>query len=159
MARIDVCAERTADLLLDAQANVLSGLNTRFVVSLRRIADAPLPARRLNPVFAIGGEDYAMLTQFAAALLRRELGKLMTSMIAEDTAIGNAIDILLFEFRTDSVCEQRSVWQGGVHAHASIARTDVNKTETDEGNRIVPMCVHQPERAAPLSHLGRESRW
>jgi hypothetical protein len=104
MARIDVCAGRTAGLLLDVQQNAFSGLNTR-------------------------------LTQFAAALLRRELSKLMTSLIAEDTVIGNAVDMRRFELRTGSVCEQRSVWQGGVHARGSITRVDVNKNETDEGKQ------------------------
>ena len=54
MARFDVHASRRGGLLLlDCQANVLSSLNTRFVVPLQPEATAPKAARRLNPVFEI----------------------------------------------------------------------------------------------------------
>jgi hypothetical protein len=102
----------------------------RIDVSAGRAADLLLDVQQN----ALSGLN-TRLTQFAAAFPRRELDKLMMSLIAEDTAIGNAVDVLLFEFRTGSVCEQRSVWQGGVHARGSITRVDVNKNETDEGKQ------------------------
>jgi toxin CcdB len=95
MARFDVYGGiGNADLLLDCQADILSDLNTRFVVPLQRPENAPRPARRLNPVFEIRGQQYVMVTQFAAAIPVRELGAFITSLIAEDSAIINAVDML-----------------------------------------------------------------
>ena len=80
MARFDVYLNRRDLLLLDCQANLLSGINTRFVVPLQPLAVAPLPARRLNPAFTIDGIDYAMVTQFAAAVPVRDLGRRLASL-------------------------------------------------------------------------------
>lgn len=46
-----------ADLLLDCQSDLLRDLNTRFVVPLQLLENAPQPARRLNPVFEIEGRS------------------------------------------------------------------------------------------------------
>ncbi|WP_103174963.1 CcdB family protein [Paracoccus sp. SY] len=71
MARFDVYARPGgAGYVLDVQANVLSGLNTRVVVPLLPLADAPNPAKQLNPVFEIGSEPHVMVTQFLAAVPR-----------------------------------------------------------------------------------------
>lgn len=96
MAKFDVYA-RLSDpgLLLDCQADILSDLNTRFVVPLLREGDAPRPAARLNPTFEIEGERYVMLTQFAAAVPTRVLGRKVASLIDENTKIASAIDMLL----------------------------------------------------------------
>ena len=40
-------------LLLDVQADLLDGLNARAVVPLIPLQAAPVPAKRLNPVFQI----------------------------------------------------------------------------------------------------------
>ena len=94
MARYDVF--NGADvLLLDCQSNLLSHLNTRFVVPLLPEAAAPKPARRLNPIFTIAGTRYVMVTQFAATVPVRELGPKLTSLIGDDVAIGNALDMLI----------------------------------------------------------------
>jgi toxin CcdB len=65
MARLDVHARRDnrAGYLLDVQADLLSGLNTRLVVPLLPRADAPAPAARLNPVVDIAGEPFVIVTQ------------------------------------------------------------------------------------------------
>lgn len=96
MARFDVYRSADgADLLLDCQSDLLSGLTTRFVVPLRLTDDAPPPARRLNPVFEIDGRDHVMLTQFAAAVLVRDCGPVVASLAREDAAIINALDMLI----------------------------------------------------------------
>jgi toxin CcdB len=82
-------------LLLDCQADLLSHLNTRFVAPLLRAEEAPKPARRLNPSFGIGGEIYVMVTQYAGAVERRELGAKLTSLADRDREIMNALDLLL----------------------------------------------------------------
>src|SRR3546814_8547155 len=59
--------------LLDCQADLLRDLNTRFVVPLLPVDTAPKPAARLNPIFEIQGEQYMMVTQFAATVPSSEL--------------------------------------------------------------------------------------
>ena len=99
MARFDVHAGRgRTGLVLDCQAKVLSDIDTRFVVPLQPPEQVPPPIRRLNPIFIIGGARYVMMTQLAAGVPTRELGPVVTSLIAEDTVIINALDMLLFGF-------------------------------------------------------------
>ena len=96
MARFDVYrGTGRADMLLDCQSDLLRDLNTRFVVPLQLPQNAPQPARRLNPVFEIEGRSYVMVTQLAAAIALRECGSFVTSLATEDTAIMNALDMLI----------------------------------------------------------------
>ena len=96
MAQFDVHARSGAPgLLLDCQADLLSTLNTRFVVPLLPRIIAPKPADRLNPVFTVAGEEVVMLTQFAAAVRTNELGERITSLADERYAITNALDLLI----------------------------------------------------------------
>ena len=97
MARFDYYRERDG-FLLDCQADLLSHLNTRFVVPLMPRGDAPPPAARLNPVFSIEGTEYVMVTQFAAAILAKELGPKCGSLSDEDRRITNALDMLMSGF-------------------------------------------------------------
>jgi len=66
MARLDVYENGATGYLLDVQADIVYGLNTRLIVPLMPPGMAPLPARRLNPVFEIEGGDYVMVTQYLA---------------------------------------------------------------------------------------------
>lgn len=100
MARFDVYARPNgaAGYVLDVQADVLSGLNTRIVVPLLRVADAPIPAKRLNPVFEIGTEPYVMATQFMAAIPRALLRNPVTTLDDRDSEIMAALDLVLVGF-------------------------------------------------------------
>ncbi len=95
MPRYDVYrqAEGRA-LLLDVQADILDGLNTRAVVPLMPVSAAPKPAARLNPLFEFNGAKVLMVTQFIAAvptaLLREPVGNLASS----HRAIIDALDML-----------------------------------------------------------------
>lgn len=97
MARFDVYARRDGHgLVLDCQADVLSRqLDTRFVVPLLPPTSAPLPARRLNPLFDVDGESYVMVTQFAATMSVRDLGARVTSLLGDDFTITSALDFLM----------------------------------------------------------------
>lgn len=96
MARFDVYRNRSGTgLLLDCQADLLSGLETRLVVPLLPPPDAPLPARHLNPAFDIGGERHVMVTQYAAAIETRELGPKVASLADRDHEIMKALNFLL----------------------------------------------------------------
>ena len=96
MARFDVYARPgSPGFLLDCQAELLSDLNTRFVVPLLPEAAAPRPAAQLNPVFEIGGLEVVMVTQFAAAISARELGEPVGTLAGRQREILNALDMLI----------------------------------------------------------------
>ncbi|HMO45267.1 MAG TPA: CcdB family protein [Rubrivivax sp.] len=93
MARFDVHVNRGADgWLLDVQADLFGGLNTRLVVPLLPVGSAPTSAERLNRVLDLPGERVSMLTQFMAAVPLAELGRPVTSLDHESDAIFAAID-------------------------------------------------------------------
>ena len=94
MAQFDV--HRLGDgLVLDCQADLLDHLNSRFIVPLLPLDEAPKPARRLNPIFGIDGKDYVMATQFASAVERNDLGKVVTSLADRALEITAAVDVLI----------------------------------------------------------------
>ncbi len=96
MARFDVYGLRQGGgLVLDCQADLLADLNTRFVVPLLPEAEAPKAADRLNPSFYFAGQSFVMVTQFAATIHIRELGDVIASLKREETAVINALDMLL----------------------------------------------------------------
>jgi len=99
MARFEVFANPVgAGYVLDVQADVLSELNTRIVVPLLPLAQAPVPAQRLNPVFNIGDEQHVMVTQFMAAVPRALLRSPVTSLMGQDNEIMAALDMMLVGF-------------------------------------------------------------
>lgn len=96
MAKCDVYRLQVSDgYVLDCQADLLSDLNTRFVVPLLPVGEAPAPAARLNPIFDIHGEQYVMVTQFAATVPASELKTRVISLGEQDFIIGNALDMLI----------------------------------------------------------------
>ena len=99
MAKFDVHRMRQGgSLVIDCQADLLSDLNTRLVVPLLSINDAPKPAARLNPVLPFADEQLVMATQFAATVPCSELGEPLTSLRQHDLTIGNALDMLISGF-------------------------------------------------------------
>lgn len=95
MARFDVYRMPDGTYALDCQADGFQHFNTRFAVPLRPIDDAPIAARRLNPVFTVEGRDVVMVTQFAAAIALRVLGDHVASLADHDAQITAALDMLL----------------------------------------------------------------
>ena len=99
MAKFDVYrVGRGEDYVIDCQADLLSDLNTRFVVPLMPVDSAPKQGARLNPVFEIDGERFAMVTQFAATMPAASLRAAVTSLVEHDLTIGNALDMLISGF-------------------------------------------------------------
>lgn len=99
MAKFDVYRGRADGvLLLDCQADLLDDLSTRLVVPLLVEQDAPRPAARLNPVFELNEQRYVMVTQFAAAILVRDLGERIVSLISEQDRVNLALDMLITGF-------------------------------------------------------------
>ncbi len=84
--------------LLDIQADLLEALNTCVVVPLMPMGDAPIPAKRLNPVFEVGGEEVVMVTQFLSAVPRSVLRGPEGSLKAQFAEITDAVDMLVQGF-------------------------------------------------------------
>lgn len=96
MAQFDVYAlKSSAGLVVDCQSDLLADLNTRFVVPLMTREHAPAPARRLNPVFDLGGQELVMVTQFAAAVDARDLGTSAGSLRDRSFDVLDALDVLV----------------------------------------------------------------
>lgn len=96
MAQFDVFRiGKDALLVLDCQADILAALKTRVVVPLIPLADAPKPARNLNPVFEIDGARYYLAAQQLSAVELKELGDKVGSLAAQRREIVNALDFLL----------------------------------------------------------------
>lgn len=94
MSQFDVY--RVADhYVLDCQADILRDLNTRFVVPLMPVEQAPKPATRLNPTFDIGTDAYILGTQFAATIPASELKVPVTSLCEHRFTIVNALGMLI----------------------------------------------------------------
>ena len=82
-------------LVIDCQSELISHLESRFVVPLIVREHAPPPARRLNPIFKVGGQDHVMVTQSAAAVAMRQLGPVITSLADQSFDIIDALDVLI----------------------------------------------------------------
>ncbi len=99
MARFDVYPNSDGvGFLLDVQADLLSGLNTRVVVPLLPSDRAPRPATRLNPVFDVANRPHVMVTQFLAAIPTSALTPAVASLARHDHAIVGALDMLFSGF-------------------------------------------------------------
>ncbi len=95
MARFDVYANRSGvGFLLDVQADLITSLNTRVVVPLIPLEEAPTAARRLNPGFVVQGVKVSMVTQFMAAVPASELTVPVATLNGDSDAILAAIDFL-----------------------------------------------------------------
>lgn len=96
MARYDVYRiAGGSGFVLDCQADVLSMLNTRFVIPLLPPDEAPLAGERLNPTFTVAGKQVVMYTQFAASVPAGQLREPVASLADEHLSIMNALDMLL----------------------------------------------------------------
>ena len=97
MARFDVYRRfGSEDYLLDCQADILRYLETCFTVPLFPYANAPLPlVSRLNPIVVIDGNRYVMMTQYASAIRRQQMGERIAHLADQQDEIMNALDMLL----------------------------------------------------------------
>ncbi|WP_419799595.1 MAG: CcdB family protein [Terasakiella sp.] len=99
MAKYDVYPNPSgAGYLLDVQADLLDGLNTRVVVPLFDIAQAPKPAKYLNPVFDVNGEHVVMMTQFMASVPSSILTTSVARLPNQFAEITNALDMVFQGF-------------------------------------------------------------
>lgn len=83
MARFDVYSYpgKSVDLVLDIQANLLSGLNTCIVIPLVRTTLVKEEfLTQLKPAIQIHNENYLLMTTDMAALPRKSLGTWITNI-------------------------------------------------------------------------------
>lgn len=96
MARFDVHAmKRGGALVVDCQADLLSGLKTRVVAPLIALDKAPPPARHLNPVFEVRGERFVLLAQLLSAVEVREIGEKVGALGDQGEQVLGALDFLV----------------------------------------------------------------
>lgn len=84
--------------LLNVQADIMQPFNTRVVVPLLPLEDAPKPAATLNPLFNIDGVEHAMVTQYMAAVPAKELKHPVSSLLHRHDDIVGAIDFFFNGF-------------------------------------------------------------
>ena len=95
MARYDVYpGSRGLGYLLDCQSELLGDLVTRVVVPLMP-AKGFEPVPRLNPAFAINGEELIMATQLIFAIPRDRLQPPIANLESEHFTIVGALDVLV----------------------------------------------------------------
>lgn len=105
MARFDVYRHTGAHAvdtpyLLDVQSDLLSGLETRIVIPLRRrdrFPDVHLPAN-LTPTFKVEGVECILETPKLAAVPLRILKQPIESLVANQFEIVAALDFLFQGF-------------------------------------------------------------
>lgn len=98
MAKYDVYRLGDGIFVIDCQADLLSDLETRFVLPLVPAAESWGHVRRLNPTLPFRQEPHVLLPQEAMTLNRRELASPIGSLAEHDLEIGNALDMLISGF-------------------------------------------------------------
>lgn len=99
MARYSVYSNPSGvGFLVDLQADLLSHFNTRVVAPLLPLDVAPKPASSLNPVVDIDGTQYAMVTQYLAAVPAPTLKRPLFSVEDHRDEITAALDLLFHGF-------------------------------------------------------------
>jgi toxin CcdB len=99
MAKYDVFANPDGDgYLLEVQTNLLDELKTRTVVPLVPYAATLKALRRLNPVFTIGGKQFAMFTHLIGTVAASRLTEPRANLAALDEQIDAALDMLFQGF-------------------------------------------------------------
>ena len=101
MARFDVYANPEASerkhtpYLLDVQNDYIDTLATRVVIPLRRESVFGPPARNLNPVVSVDGDNVVLDTAALGAIPLTELRKTVTNLRSAQGLVQEALDTLL----------------------------------------------------------------
>lgn len=74
------------------------GLDTRTVIPLMPVDEAPKPANILNPLFEIGGKPYVMMTQYMAAFPASALKNEISDTHFRQDGVFAALDLLFRGF-------------------------------------------------------------
>ncbi len=93
MARFDYY-RGDGGLAVDVQHDHVA-TNTRVVIPLLPMNQAPPPTRKLHPVLPINGQNYLLMTHTLVAVLRSDLGDPLGSLEQYEDKIKEALDFLL----------------------------------------------------------------
>ena len=87
---------RDRPYVIDLQNNLLSDLGTRLVAPLQRLAsvNAGEIIDELMPTLTIGGDDFVLFTQEAAAYPVKGLGHAVADLTSHASILTNALDRL-----------------------------------------------------------------
>lgn len=80
--------------VVDVQSDHLHAMPTRMVIPLGRPSESMRPVRHLNPVLSVDGEPLVLVTEQAAALPARVLGRKVASLAEYRSDIIAALDFL-----------------------------------------------------------------
>lgn len=101
MARFDVrtnlhrSSRDRVPYLLELQADLLAGLDTRLVAPLVPAARFGPPASRLNPVLRIGSRNFVMDTALVAGIPATQLGERVASLGERSAELLGALEFLM----------------------------------------------------------------
>jgi toxin CcdB len=98
LARFDVFSGPNGTLLVDVQADLISGIATRVVVPLLPEEKSPPAIGRMNPSFEIGGVGYIFFPQMISAVASINLSTPITNLRERSDDIASALDMLLYGF-------------------------------------------------------------
>ena len=98
MAQFDVYQTVHGQYVADCQADLLSHIQSRFVVPLIDDASGLQVVSRLNPTFEIDGKPMIFFTQYASTMPVSELGHRIGSISDEHYRIMAALDMLISGF-------------------------------------------------------------
>jgi|TARA_R100000455_G_C6148217_1_gene38542 toxin CcdB len=84
--------------LVNVQAEFMQPFNTRVVIPLLPLPEAPKPAKRLNPQFNIEGIEHSLVTQYMAAVPAKDLKAAAFNVQSRQDDIVAAIDFLFHGF-------------------------------------------------------------
>lgn len=86
----------TYPYLVDLQAGLLDGLQTRVVAPLTKLTPGKKMLQGATPVVDLGGEKFLLMTPQLAGIAQRELGPVVGSLAAQRDAISAALDFVFF---------------------------------------------------------------
>jgi toxin CcdB len=96
MARLDLHRNLGGrGYILDIQAEIMRGLNSRVVIPVLPLDQAPPPAGRLNPRIRLKGIEHVLITQYMTAVPMADLGEVVASLADRETEIVGAVDLLI----------------------------------------------------------------
>jgi len=99
MARYDIYPSFVGKgFLLDVQTDLLDGLATRTVVPLRPVYSDTKLIKRLNPIFTIDGERFALFTHLIVSVPATQLREPKTNAMNRHDDIRAALDMLFLGF-------------------------------------------------------------
>ncbi len=89
-------SRNTYPYLVDIQASLLDGLQTRVVVPLAKLSPSRKVMQGVTPIVEIGTDQYLLMTPQLAGIAARDLGPAVDSLANQRDVITAALDFLFF---------------------------------------------------------------